>query len=52
MPTTKITTQIINAAILGFEEQKRGINLRIAELRSMMPGGTADGEIARTSVES
>jgi hypothetical protein len=43
MPTTKITTEIINAAILGFEEQKRGIDLRIAALRAMLPGGPAGG---------
>jgi hypothetical protein len=43
MPTTKITTEIIHAAILGFEEQKSGIDLRIAELRAMLPGGSTSG---------
>ena len=40
MPTPQITTEIINAAIFGFEQQKRGIDIRIAELRAMMPGNT------------
>ncbi len=35
MGTTKLTDEIINAAILGFEEQKRRIDAQIAELRSM-----------------
>lgn len=43
MPTAKYTTEILNAAIQGFEEQKRGLDLRIAELRSMMPGGNTNG---------
>src|ERR1035441_8235409 len=34
MPT-KLTTEIITAAILGFEEQKRHIDAKIAELRAM-----------------
>jgi DnaK suppressor protein len=38
MPTPKLTPQIINAAILGFEEQKRHIDTQIAELRAMLPG--------------
>ena len=43
MPTQKFTKEIVNAAILGFEEQKKGINARIAELRAMLSGGTAEG---------
>src|SRR4030095_3600672 len=39
MPTRNLTPQIINAAILGFEEQKRHIDTQIAELRAMLPGG-------------
>ena len=37
MPT-KLTTEIINAAILGFESQKRRIDAQIAELRQMLTG--------------
>jgi len=43
MPTQKVTKEIINAAILGFEEQKKGIDAQIAELRAMLSGGTAEG---------
>src|ERR1035437_2333928 len=38
MPTHKLTAEIINAAILGFEEQKRRIDVQIAELRQMLTG--------------
>jgi hypothetical protein len=36
MPT-KLTPEIINAAVLGFEEQKRHIDSQIGELRAMLP---------------
>jgi hypothetical protein len=49
MPTTKVTHEILHAAILGFEEQKRGINARIAELRALLPDGTA-GEATTTEL--
>ena len=39
MPTN-LPQEIINAAILGFEQQKARIDDQIAELRAMMPGGT------------
>jgi len=39
MPQQKLTPEIITAAILGFEEQKRHIDSKIAELRAMLPGG-------------
>jgi hypothetical protein len=42
MPTRNLTPQIINAAIFGFEEQKRHIDTQIAELRAMLPGGRAE----------
>ena len=42
MPTRNLTPQIINAAILGFEEQKRHIDTQIAELRAMLPGDSAE----------
>jgi hypothetical protein len=41
MPTQKLTNEIITAAILGFEEQKRHINTQIAELRGMQTGASA-----------
>lgn len=34
----KLNTEIITAAILGFEEQKRHIDTKIAELRAMLSG--------------
>ena len=39
MPT-RLRPEIINAAILGFEQQKSRIDDQIAELRAMMSGGT------------
>jgi hypothetical protein len=51
MPTRNLTPQVINAAILGFEEHKRHIDTQIAELRAMLPGGrpepAATPEIAK-----
>jgi hypothetical protein len=38
MPTHKLTPEIINAAVLGFEEQKLRIDAQIAELRQMLTG--------------
>jgi hypothetical protein len=38
MPTQSLTPQIITAAILGFEEQKRHIDSQIGELRAMLDG--------------
>ena len=37
----RLTYEIITAAILGFEEQKRQIDTKITELRAMLPGGPA-----------
>jgi hypothetical protein len=42
MPT--LTVEIINAAILGFEEQKRQLDGKIAELRRLLPGTTPKAE--------
>ena len=42
MPIQKLTPEIITAAILGFEEQKRHIDSKIAELRAMLPGGPSE----------
>jgi hypothetical protein len=41
MPT-KLTTEILNAAIEGFESQKRRINLQIDELRQQLRGGRTE----------
>ena len=38
MPT-KLTPEIVTAAVEGFEQQKRRIDAQIAELRAMLPGG-------------
>ena len=46
VPIQKLTPEIITAAILGFEERKRHIDSKIAELRAMLPGGP--GETAAT----
>ena len=46
MPTQKLTTEIITAAIEGFESQKTRIDQQIAELRSLLTGGP--DEIAAT----
>jgi hypothetical protein len=35
MPTRRFTKSMVAAAILGYEEQKRQINVEIAELRAM-----------------
>jgi hypothetical protein len=40
MPTPKLTTEIISAAIDGFEAQKRRIDEQIGELRAMLTGST------------
>ena len=39
MPT-KLTPEIINAAIGGFEQQKLHIDTKIAEPRALLPGGS------------
>jgi hypothetical protein len=38
MPAPKLTNEIITAAILGFEEQKRQIEGKIVELRALQNG--------------
>jgi len=40
MPISKLTPEIIAAAITGFELQKGQLALKIAELRAMLPGAT------------
>ena len=39
---TKLTSEIIIAAILGFGEQKRQIDSRIIELKAMFSGGPVE----------
>jgi len=39
MPTPKLTTEILNAAIDGYEAQKTRIDTQIAELRAIVSGG-------------
>jgi hypothetical protein len=46
MPTKQFTTEIITAAILGFESQKQQIDTRITELRQMLSGGPAESAAA------
>jgi hypothetical protein len=41
MPT-KPDTELINAAILGYQEQQRHIDTKVAELRAMLSGGSAE----------
>lgn len=38
MPTTKLTHDIIHAAIRGYEIQKTGLDAKIAELRALLSG--------------
>jgi hypothetical protein len=42
MPTYKLTSEIVAAAIAGFEQQKLRIDAQIAELRAMLPGGPGE----------
>ena len=42
MPTQKLTPQLIEAALLGFEQQKRQIDVQMAELRQMLDGHHTD----------
>jgi len=37
-----ISKSIVEAAIVGFEEQKRQIDVQISELRAMLTGGSAE----------
>jgi hypothetical protein len=49
MATQKLTTDIINAAIEGFEVQKQRIDAQIAELRQMLNGSAADVQPAAST---
>src|ERR1035438_5057632 len=41
MPTPRLTNEIIEAAIAGFEGRKQRIDVQIAELRAMLTGTSA-----------
>jgi hypothetical protein len=45
MPTPKLTNELVIAAIKGFEEQKRGIDAQIAELRAFLSGEPAEAAL-------
>jgi hypothetical protein len=45
MPT-KLTEEVINAAIDGFKAQKIRLDEQIAELRTMLNGGSTQGAVA------
>ena len=46
MATNKLSTEIINAAIEGFEAQKSRLDAQIAELRAMLPGGRVEAGVS------
>jgi hypothetical protein len=52
MPTPKFTTEILAAAIEGFEQQKLRMDAQIAELRAMMTAGIKEPTAAPTSESS
>ena len=44
----KLTTEVLTAAILGFEQQKQHIDAQIAELRQLLEGGPKPEPLATT----
>jgi len=42
MPTTRLSNEVLIAAIAGFEQQKTKIDAQIAELRALLSGGPAE----------
>jgi hypothetical protein len=46
---SRLTNEIINAAIIGFEEQKRGIDIQIADLRAMLTSGSHESTPASSA---
>jgi hypothetical protein len=40
---TKLTSEVLTAALVGFGEQKKRIDAQIANLRQMLSGGSTDG---------
>jgi hypothetical protein len=51
MPTPKLTNELVTAAIKGFEEQKREIDVQIAELRAFLSGEPAEADPAPVSTK-
>jgi len=49
MPTAKLTNIIIEAAINGFEAQKKSLDAQIAELRAMLIGAADDSAAGATA---
>jgi hypothetical protein len=47
MAISRLTNEIIDAAILGFEEQKRRLDEQLAELRTMRSGGPSPAASSR-----
>jgi hypothetical protein len=45
----KITTEILTAALAGFEEEKKRIDAQIAGLRQILDGDSADGSAPETA---
>ena len=41
MPAPRLTPELIAAAVEGYESQKARIDLKIAELKALLPGGPA-----------
>jgi hypothetical protein len=42
---TKLSNEILNAAVIGFEKQKADLSTRIAELKQMLGGGAKEPAI-------
>jgi hypothetical protein len=42
MPTPRFTTEVLAAAIEGYQQQKTRIDAQIAELRAILPGGSTE----------
>jgi hypothetical protein len=45
----KLTTEILTAALAGYEEQKKRLDAQIAGLRQMLDGGSTDGSAPETA---
>ena len=52
MAIPRLTNEIIDAAILGFEEQKRRLDEQLAELRAMRSGRPASGSAPRRKMSA
>jgi hypothetical protein len=45
----KLTTEILTAALAGYEEQKKRLDAQIAGLRELLTGGSTDGATPKTA---